>query len=98
MQSRNFFDKDDGVLNIKKWANDAVTELKNPEMQQALSDVFTINDDKSKKSFGQWRQEADDALDKAATKSESLTGAWGREQMRQASGIADEWERLRKIG
>lgn len=97
MQSRNFFDKDDGVLNIKKWANDAVTELKNPEMQQALSDVFTINDDKSKKSFGQWRQEADDALDKAATKSESLTGAWGREQMRQASGIADEWERLRKI-
>ena len=97
MVSRNFFDKDNGIQNIKKWANDAVSELSNSEMQQALTDVFTINDDASQKSFGQWRREADDALDKAATKSESLTGAWGREQMRQASGIADKYERLSKI-
>lgn len=97
MVSRNFFDKDNGIQNIKKWANDAVSELSNSEMQQVLTDVFTINDDASQKSFGQWRREADDALDKAATKSESLTGAWGREQMRQASGIADKYERLSKI-
>ena len=52
-----------------------------------------MNDDSSKQSFDSWQKEADATLDKAAEKSTSFT----REQMRQASGIKDQWEELKGI-
>ena len=97
MKALDFFDPDKGVNNIKKWANNAVRELENSDMQDALNDVFTMNDDMGEKTFGEWRREADAALDHAEDVSQSLTGAWDREQMRQASGIADQWQRLRDM-
>ena len=97
MKALDFFDPDKGVNNIKKWANNAVRELENSDMQDALNDVFTMNDDMGEKTFGEWRREADTALDHAEDVSQSLTGAWDREQMRQASGIADQWQRLRDM-
>lgn len=97
MKALDFFDPDKGVNNIKKWANNAVRELENSDMQDALNDVFTMNDDMGEKTFGEWRREADAALDYAEDVSQSLTGAWDREQMRQASGIADQWQRLRDM-
>ena len=97
MKALDFFDPDKGVNNIKKWANNAVRELENSDMQDALNDVFIMNDDMGEKTFGEWRREADAALDHAEDVSQSLTGAWDREQMRQASGIADQWQRLRDM-
>ena len=61
MKALDFFDPDKGVNNIKKWANNAVRELENSDMQDALNDVFTMNDDMGEKTFGEWRREADAA-------------------------------------
>lgn len=87
------FTGENAVKNLDAWSQEAVKELKNSDIRQAIQDVFTMNDDSSKQSFDSWQKEADATLDKAAEKSTSFT----REQMRQASGIKDQWEELKGI-
>lgn len=87
------FTGDNAIKNIKAWAKDAVSQLQNSDVQDALNKIFTATDDSSEKSFKQWRKEADDALDDASSKTDIFT----REQMRQASGIADQWQNLHDI-
>ena len=87
------FTGDNAIKNIKAWSKDAVSQLQNSDVQNALNKIFTVTDDSSEKSFKQWRKEADDALDDASSKTDIFT----REQMRQASGIADQWQNLHDI-
>ena len=87
------FTGDDALKNIKAWTDDTISELQKSDVQDALNKVFTINDDSSEKSFKEWRKQADDALDDAELNVNSFT----REQMRQASGIADQWQKLHDI-
>lgn len=91
------FTGEDAKKQIHAWSNEAVTALQDDDFREKLNDVFTIDEDASKKSFGQWRKDADAALDEAEKRSNDFGGAWTREQMRQASGIADKWERLRNL-
>lgn len=90
---KNGFTGDKAISKLKSWSQSAVKELQNKDIQDALNDVFTINDDSSKQSFDSWQKEADAALNKASEKSKSFS----REQMREASGIKDQWEELRGI-
>lgn len=90
---KNGFTGDKAISKLKSWSQSAVKELQNKDIQDALNDVFTINDDSSKQSFDSWQKEADATLDKASEKSKSFS----REQMRQASGIADQWQKLHDI-
>lgn len=90
---KNGFTGDKAISKLKSWSQSAVKELQNKDIQDALNDVFTINDDSSKQSFDSWQKEADATLDKASEKSKSFS----REQMRQASGIADQWQNLHDI-
>ena len=90
---KNGFTGDKAISKLKSWSQSAVKELQNKDIQDALNDVFTINDDSSKQSFDSWQKEADAALNKASEKSKSFS----REQMRQASGIADQWQNLHDI-
>lgn len=90
---KNGFTGDKAISKLKSWSQSAVKELQNKDIQDALNDVFTINDDSSKQSFDSWQKEADAALNKASEKSKSFS----REQMRQASGIADQWQKLHDI-
>lgn len=90
---KNGFTGDKAISKLKSWSQSAVKELQNKDIQDALNDVFTINDDSSKQSFDSWQKEADATLDKASKKSKSFS----REQMRQASGIADQWQKLHDI-
>lgn len=90
---KNGFTGDKAISKLKSWSQSAVKELQNKDIQDALNDVFTINDDSSKQSFDSWQKEADVALNKASEKSKSFS----REQMREASGIKDQWEELRGI-
>lgn len=90
---KNGFTGDKAISKLKSWSQSAVKELQNKDIQDALNDVFTINDDSSKQSFDSWQKEADVALDKASEKTKSFS----REQMREASGIKDQWEELRGI-
>lgn len=90
---KNGFTGDKAISKLKSWSQSAVKELQNKDIQDALNDVFTINDDSSKQSFDSWQKEADATLDKASEKSKSFS----REQMREASGIKDQWEELRGI-
>lgn len=90
---KNGFTGDKAISKLKSWSQSAVEELKDKDVQDALNDVFTINDDSSKQSFDSWQKEADAALDKASEKTKSFS----REQMREASGIKDQWEELRGI-
>ena len=87
------FTGDNAVKNLEAWSRDAVKELKNSDVREAIQDVFSINDDISEKSFDSWQKEADDTLDEAASKTKSFS----REQMREASGIKDQWEELKGI-
>ena len=91
------FTGEDAKKQLHAWSNEAVTALQDDDFREKLNDVFTIDEDASKKSFGQWRKDADAALDEAEKRSNDFGGAWTREQMRQASGIADKWERLRNL-
>lgn len=91
------FTGEDAKKQLHAWSNEAVTALQDDDFRKKLNDVFTIDEDASKKSFGQWRKDADAALDEAEKRSNDFGGAWTREQMRQASGIADKWERLRNL-
>lgn len=90
---KNGFTGDKAISKLKSWSQSAVKELQDKDIQDALNDVFTINDDSSKQSFDSWQKEADAALDKASEKTKSFS----REQMREASGIKDQWEELRGI-
>ena len=90
---KNGFTGDKAISKLKSWSQSAVKELKDKDVQDALNDVFTINDDSSKQSFDSWQKEADATLDKASEKTKSFS----REQMREASGIKDQWEELRGI-
>ena len=90
---KNGFTGDKAISKLKSWSQSAVKELKDKDVQDALNDVFTINDDSSKQSFDSWQKEADATLDKASEKTKSFS----REQMREASGIKDQWEDLRGI-
>lgn len=90
---KNGFTGDKAISKLKSWSQSAVKELQNKDIQDALNNVFTINDDSSKQSFDSWQKEADVALDKASEKTKSFS----REQMREASGIKDQWEELRGI-
>lgn len=90
---KNGFTGDKAISKLKSWSQSAVKELQNKDIQDALNDVFTINDDSSKQSFDSWQKEADAALNKASEKSKSFS----REQMREASGIADQWQNLHDI-
>lgn len=87
------FTGDDAVKNITAWANDTVSELEDSFERDILKEVFTSTDGSSEKSFKQWRKEADESLDYADLMIESFS----REQMRQASGIADQWQKLHDI-
>ena len=91
------FTGEDAKKQLHAWSNEAVTALQDDDFREKLNDVFTIDENASKKSFGQWRKDADAALDEAEKRSNDFGGAWTREQMRQASGIADKWERLRNL-
>lgn len=90
---KNGFTGDKAISKLKSWSQSAVKELQDKDIQDALNDVFTINDDSSKQSFDSWQKEADAALDKVSEKTKSFS----REQMREASGIKDQWEELRGI-
>ena len=87
----------DALKNINSWAQQALTSLQDDDFRQKLNDVFTIDDDSSKKTFDKWQKNADKALNEAADRSSELGNTFDREQMRQASGIADKWQRFRNM-
>lgn len=87
----------DALKNINSWAQQALTSLQDDDFRQKLNDVFTIDDDSSKKTFDKWQKSADKALNEAADRSSELGNTFDREQMRQSSGIADKWQRFRNM-
>ena len=86
-----FTDKDNAADNIKKWARNAVNELDKSDIRDSIDGLFSFNENHTDDSAKKWFDTANKALDEASSKTDSFS----REQMRQASGIADEWEKVK---
>lgn len=86
-----FTDKDNAADNIKKWARNAVNELDKSDIRDSIDGLFSFNENHADDSAKKWFDAANKALDETSSKTDSFS----REQMRQASGIADEWEKVK---
>ena len=91
LEDYGFTDKDNAADNIKKWASNAVNELKKDDIRDSIDSLFNFNENHADDTAKKWFDTANKELDETSSK----TDAFSREQMRQASGIADEWTRVK---
>lgn len=91
LENNGFTDKDNAADNIKKWASNAVNELGKTDIRDSIDSLFNFNETHADDTAKKWFDTANKELDETSSK----TDAFSREQMRQASGIADEWTRVK---
>ena len=91
LEDYGFTDKDNAADNIKKWASNAVNELDKTDIRDSIDSLFNFNENHAEDTAKKWFDTANKELDDTSSK----TDAFSREQIRQASGIADKWTRVK---
>ena len=77
--------------NIRDWSNKFVNSLDKKETQQALNDLFTLDDKKANMSYSEYEKAATNAI-KAVRKE---TDAFTESQLKNGSGVHDSLDQMK---
>lgn len=78
------------VKNFRDWSSKLVTNLQDPETQEAFENLFSIDDNKASLSFKDYEKKATDAVDAVSKK----TSAFTKDELKQQSGITDSLDEM----
>lgn len=76
--------------NIRNWSADLVDDLKRQDTQEALTDLFALDDKRAEMSYSDYEKAATDAIKAVTDETDAFTEA----QLKQTSGIHDRLDQM----
>ena len=76
--------------NIRNWSADLVDDLKKQDTQEALTDLFALDDKRAEMSYSDYEKAATDAIKAVTDETDAFTEA----QLKQTSGIHDRLDQM----